>query len=351
MFEMTFDAMTAFHQAVYLSAGLVLSLLGGAIVLFGLHTYLRALRVPAIITGVRQSGRMFYAVYRYMMPTGEVYETVSDTGSSIIKGKETGREVTIYVFPDEPTSIRSDLRGIFLIGFIFFIPGLVLLGMGLFTYPFTPMSWLVLAVFVLAGLRRFHKILLPKDARKTKSAFRAEMQRRREEKFTKMNLTTAEDYLQSPAGRRLAAETEQAQRAAMPLLFLFGLGALWGAWYLGGEVYRLSMAGVRTQGVIVGFETSRGSDTVTYRARVSFSDARSENHTFTERQGSSHPLLQEGEQVTVLYDPAAPADKAIIDRGPIMNALWPGLLGLAGLAMLAGGFSMWRTRRAAAEGR
>ncbi|HRI77824.1 MAG TPA: DUF3592 domain-containing protein [Alphaproteobacteria bacterium] len=351
MFDFTFDAIMAFHQAVFLTGGLIMSLLGGAIVLYCLHTYLRALRVPAIITGVRRSGNMFYPLYRYMMPSGDTYETVSDTGSNMTKGKETGREVIIYVFPEEPQNIRTNLLGIFLLGCVFLVPGLVLLGVGLFSYPMTGMSFAALAIFIVVGLMRMRKIWLPPSERKGVSAFRAEMQRRREEKFGKMERTTIEDYKQTPAGQKYTTENEQAQRMAMPILALMGIAALWGAWYFGNSVYELTVHGAQAEGVVTGFETSRGSDSTIYRARVSFTDARSENHVFTERSGSSHPFVEEGEKVAVLYAPDAPSEKAMIDRGLLLNALVPALIGLMGAGFLGLSASMWRARRRAVENR
>jgi hypothetical protein len=352
MFDMTFDAMMAFHQAGFLLGGGLCALIGAAILLHTLHTYLRALRVPAIITGVRRDGDMFYPVYRYMMPGGDTYETVSDTGSNFVKGKETGREVTLYVFESDPLDIRTELRIAVLIGLVFLVPGLVLLGNGIFGFPFTPMTWIAAAVFLFMAAQRIRKAFLPTDMQRDKNTFRAQMRARRKARFEKLELTSIEAYLQTPAGRQMLADTEQSQRIGAPLLLVFGFVLLGFSWHMGAGLRDLTLHGQRAQGVIEKLETSHNGDGATvYRAHVTFKDALGEPHRFAAKTASSHPRHRAGDAVTVLYAPHAPADTAIVDDGMWMNALWPALLALVGLAMLWGGFSLWRARQAADEAR
>lgn len=351
MFDMTFDAMMAFHQAAFLLGGGLIALIGAAILLHVLHSFLRAERVPALITGVRRSGNMFYPVYKYMMPNGDVFETVSDSGSSFVKGKETGREVTLYVFPEDPLDIRSDLRGGIIVGLVFLVPGIFLLGHGIFSFPFTPMTWIAAAVFLFVAARRLRKAIIPHEARQTKSDWREGLRRRRRERFEKMELTTIEEYLQTSEGRRISAEAEQGQRIAAPVFLLLGCAALWGAWHTGQGVRDLALHGQRVQGVIEKFETHLSDNTTMYRARVSFTDARGTHHSFTEKAAASHPSKRVGEKVDVLYLPEKPATSAVIDAGEWGNWLWPALLALLGTIMLGASLSLWRANRAARENR
>ncbi|MDP2205464.1 MAG: DUF3592 domain-containing protein [Alphaproteobacteria bacterium] len=352
MFDMTFDAMMAFHQAGFLLGGGICALIGAAILLHTLHTYLRALRVPAIITGVRRSGDMLYPVYKYMMPSGDIFETVSDTGSNFVKGKETGREVTLYVFENDPQGIRTELRVAVLIGLVFLVPGLVLLGNGIFAFPFTPMTWIAAGIFLLMAAQRIRKAFLPQGARGGKNTFRAHLRARRNARLEKMELTTIEAYLQTPAGRQMLADTEQSRRIGLPLLLVFGVVLLGFSWHTGAGLRDLTLHGQRAAGVIEKFDTkSTGDGTTVYRAHITFNDALGEPHRFAEKTAASHPRHRVGDAVTVLYAPHAPADTAIVDDGIWMNALWPALLALGGLAMLWGALRLWRAVRAAEESR
>jgi len=351
MLDMTFDAMMAFHQAIFLLGGGLIALIGAAILLHVLHSFLRAERVPALITGVRRNGKMFYPVYKYMMPNGDVFETVSDTGSNFVKGKETGREVTLYVFPEDPQDIRSDLRGGIIVGLVFLVPGLVLLGNGIFSFPFTPMTWIAAAVFLFVAAQRLRKAIIPHEARQTKTDWRTGMRSRRAARFDKMELTTIEEYLQTPEGRRMAADTEQSQRIAAPVFLLLGCAALWGAWHTGHNVRDLALHGQRARGVIEKFETHRSDNTTMYRARVAFTDARGDQHSFTEKAAVSHPSKRVGDKVDVLYLPEKPAASAVIDAGAWGNWLWPLLLGLGGAGLLVGALALWRKQRVASENR
>ncbi|MFN7114928.1 MAG: DUF3592 domain-containing protein [Alphaproteobacteria bacterium] len=351
MFDMTFDIMMAFQQAGFLLGGGLCALIGGAILLHTLHTYLYARRVPAVITGVRRDGKMFYPVYKYMMPNGDTFEEVSDTGSGFIKGKETGREVMLYVFESDPQGIRSDLRAAIFIGLVFLVPGLVLLAHGIFSFPFTPATWVSAAIFLLVAAQRLKKTLLPKDGRPDKQGFRAQIRKRRSGRFLAAELTTIEAYLQTPAGRRMQADTEKSLRVGTPLAFLFGLGALGFAWHMGTQLRDLTLYGQQAQGVIERFDARQGSDHKTmYRAKIGFTDARGDHHVFAAKVATSSPRGRVGDIVNVIYLPDAPAESAMIDGGLWLDALWPLLLALLGGGVLLGAFHLLgqiRTAKAA----
>jgi hypothetical protein len=346
MLETGFDMMLAFHQAAYLLGGGLVMLIGGAILLHTLHTYLYALRVPAVITGVRRDGKMLFPVYKYMMPDGDTYETVSDTGSGFVKGKETGRQVTIYVFAEDPQGIRTELHVTVFIGLVFLIPGVILVCNGIFAFPHTPMTWIASAVFLFMAAQRLKKVILPPDARLGKEGFRTQMRKRRSGRFLAMELTTMEAFLQTPAGRQAFADEEKSRLIVVPFLFVFGFGALVFAWNMGTDLRALTLHGQRTAGVIDSFEAYRSNDNqTTYRAKVAFNDARGDRHVFAAKTAASVPLGRVGDPVKVLYLPDAPAKSAIIDSGQWINALWPAMLALLGVGTLAGAWSAWQKGR------
>ncbi|MCP2264354.1 Protein of unknown function (DUF3592) [Promicromonospora thailandica] len=97
----------------------------------------------------------------------------------------------------------------------------------------------------------------------------------------------------------------------------------------------------RAGGVVVGLDeragTGDGSARYTYRAVVAYGVAGQE-HLLTDRIGSDPPRYDVGERVTVLYDPANPADARIGTRyGYWLETIFGGValaLAGAGLAIL-----------------
>ena len=86
----------------------------------------------------------------------------------------------------------------------------------------------------------------------------------------------------------------------------------------------------RAAGTVVELRRSGGDST--YRPVVSFRTAAGQTVTFVTSWGTSPPAYRRGDQVTVLYDAAAP-DKAEIEG---FLSLWLGTLILAGMASVFG---------------
>lgn len=118
-----------------------------------------------------------------------------------------------------------------------------------------------------------------------------------------------------------------------------GIGLLLGA----GALYQHTSAFVArassTSGVVVELVESRSSDSVTWKPRVSYSDAHGRVTQFTSPTSSNPPSYEAGETVEVLYVPGEP-DSAEING---FFSLWGGTLILSILGAVFGltGAGIW----------
>lgn len=353
--DISLNPVVTFEQAWYLLGGGALALLGALFLLQALHIRMRALRVPAVICGLRRNGRVLHPVYKFTLPRGGTYETPSDTGSSLLRKKETGRAVTLYVFEDDPHTVRSDLRGTLAAGLIFLLPGLMFLAHGMLAYPFSSLGGAMLAVFLLFIAQRLYKTFGPAQngakGDKARNEWRDALNKKRRERFAKMERTTMEAFLQTPEGQQMAYDAEQTQRMAPPVLIVLGMIAIGAAWYMGSDLRDILTYGQRAAGVIEKIEQENSDGKTLYRAYVTFADMRSENHSFADKTADRHPRGQAGDTVTVLYTPDAPAQSARIDRGFVSYAGWPLFLILFAFGAWLGAYSVHAAARAEVKAR
>ena len=344
MFETVTGFISALQQGGLLLAGGFLTLIGGFIVINNLHWQMYAGRVPAIITGVRRDGRIFYPVFRYTAPAGDTAEVVSDSGSTFLRGKDTGRAVVLRAFADDPQNIRSDLRGNFFIGLLFLLPGLLLLYVSWDDNLFSPVGAAGVATVVIFGFWRLRKRIIPQKDRLDKAEWKAQKRAERQARFDKLELTTIEAWRQTSEARSDAAKNARVLRIAMPRMLVGGLVLLFLAYNTGQRVMHLQENGLRAEGEITGFEKADGGGNI-YYAIVRFAGEDGNDVHFTESAGSSHPKYKTGDDVHVLYLAQDPAGSAIIDSGGWRNWIWTGLMAGGGMLLLAGAALAWRSTR------
>ncbi len=347
MFDAVFDFMGALQQGVLLLGGGFLALIGLFLVINNLHWQMHAARMNAVITGVRRDDRIFYPVYRYITPAGETLEAVSDSGSTRLQGKETGRAVVLRAFADDPQNIRSDLRGNFLIGLVFLLPGLVMLYAGWDDKLFSPAGAVAAGALLLWAALRLRKIFIPRQHRLNKDDWKKTKRAERKARFDKMELTTIEAWLQSPAGRSDAAKAAQARRIAIPLMLAAGVLLLALAYNTGQRVLTLQQSGLRAEGQITGFDSRTGDGNTIYHAIIRFNEPDGGAVHFTDAVGSSHPRHKTGDAVRVLYLKDDPAGSAMIDSGGWRNWIWTALMAATGVLLMIGAAGAWRSRRTA----
>ncbi|MDE1151305.1 MAG: DUF3592 domain-containing protein [Micavibrio sp.] len=347
MLDTLFSGFAAFNQVGALLAGLFCLAIGCGVLGNGIYWRMKAERVNATVTGVRQSGKFYYTVYSYMMPaTGELVEATSDTGVDAVQaGMATGKEVSLMVFAADPHKVRVAGGWLYIIiGLFFLIPGSIFTHMALASYPLTPMTFVMLAAFAAYGAMKFKKILLPKGQRLTIAEWKAKnlAESRGGSRMTGQVLHV-EDLAATPVFAAQAARNAANARKAAPILVLIGVGLILLGGYLAKKEQRLEDMGVRAPGRVVELRLNSSSDSNSYYPIVNFQDAGGNQHEFRARSGSNPPSYHVGEDVTVLYLADDAQASAIIDSG-WMNWLPVILCGGIGLAMLIGGAALARQR-------
>lgn len=346
VFDLFFNGMIAFNQIGWLLGGLIFSVLGGLLLGNGFYWRLRATRVEGEIIGVRQKKKdMYHSVYRYTLPSGETMEATSDTGSNITSGRETGKRVTLMVFPDKPDQVRESggyWMGIF--GVIFLAPGIFMCYMALTAYPVTPMTGIIAIGMIAVIALRARKYIIPKEQRQTPADWMARKKKERHAEIEAAPVKPFEDVMSGPAWAEKQVQAHKNARIGAPLTLIIAAGLIWGGIYLGQKTMTLQNNGVRAAGEVVRLEESRSSDSSTYHPVVAFTDAGGQSFTFRDSMGSNPPSYHTGEAVTVLYLSDNPEESAAIDRG-IFNWIVPGLLGGFGVLLLFASLGLFRQLR------
>lgn len=337
MFDTIFNAATSFNQAMLLAAGGFLLLLGGAITGNILYWRTKALRLTAKIIGVRQAGKIYYTVYEFMLPDGRVVQATSDSGSSLAKGRETGREADILVFENNPEKVRAADGYVFLaVGIVLLLAGCVMIAAGFAQGAVGEMTLLMLAGFFAALVVRVAKKWKSPDSRGNGvTAFRAEQKRKREERLG--DIKKIEDII----GENGGDPARKTPAYVGPLMLALGLGGFCLAAYIGQETYVLETKGLRAEAEVVSIQTKSTSDGYTYRSVFRFRDAEGKSWRVVDKVSTNPAIDDVGEKVTALYVREKP-QQAMIDRG-LWN--WLPSIGVATLSFLFTGVGLSQITR------
>ncbi len=337
MFDLVFNSFAAFQQMGMILAGLMCLGLGGLILGNALYWRLRAEHVEGTIIGVKQEGVFYYPVYRYILPsTGETVEATSDSGSSSNIGMDTGKQLALLVFADDPKKARP-AGGIlfYVIGLFLAAPGLLFVYVALTTYPVNKFTLLALVGFSAYGAVKLHGKILPKGQRLSMEAFRMKTQSR----LGSLPIQQIEALNATPQGQAQIAQMQKNQRFATPLLLVFGVCLIVGGGYLAQKLQHLLAVGLHAPGQVTSIESSYSDDTTSYYARVTYRDAAGAEHNFRDNVGSSHAFYSTGDNVEVIYLPDDPDKSARIERGWKNWIPCVALMGF-GFLLLALGLSM-----------
>lgn len=334
-----------FFQALVFAAGFLCVDIGASIIGGALRRQLQALRVEGTIIGVRRRGNIIYNVYRYMLPsTGETLEATSGHGSLRRSGHDTGRRVTLLLFPEDPAAVKeAGSPADFIVGLAFFLPGLLLVWYGAARFPLTAITVLVTAGAAIYVALNLFRIAVPAPEFASVLAWRTKDRLRRDAEMEALPLRRFED-VPFPAYRATPEEIGSRRRMA-PVLLFAGACLIAFSLYTGGKLAFLLEKGLRAPGVVWDNEYRQSSGKIAggghYYAVISFRDHKSTSHSFYDRFGADPPIYEEGEKVTVLYHADDAKDSAIIDRG-IFNWLVPMVLALFGAAALRFGVRFYR---------
>jgi hypothetical protein len=327
MFDIFFNSLMGLQQAGFILAGIVLLLLGGALVADALRWWIFAERVEGTVIGVREklssmskngAQMLYYPVYRYSLVNGEMYEATSDTGSNLTGGKQTGYVTKLLVFPDDPTNVRDarSFSGLFF-SLLFIIPGVIFAKVGAGQEAPLPYTIFFLFAIFTYGAAKFRKLIIPKEERRSPLAWKEQRRKRRREEMEKLPLRPLEDILRSPENKKLQADQNRATGWLVPIMMLSAV-ALCG-------VSLLEKDGTRAHGRVVRLEKNYSSEGTTYCPVVEYQTRQESFVTFKDNICTNLPQYKTGEKVTVLYLPHNPYKKVMIDRG-IWNWAIPGAI-------------------------
>lgn len=345
MFQLIFSALSAMNQLAAFAGGLVCWGLGGLLVGNAIYWRLHAVRVEGEVVGVRRNGNCLSSVYRYTSAAGATIEATSLEGSSSVRGRETGRRVSLWVIPEKPDQVQETGNHVFtLIGLVLLGVGGVLFWVAARAWRTGPMTWIMAGILGLHLLVRLRGIIIPREKTLPPSGWRALSALRQ----TAGPAATApaqpiEELAALPEFRdRQIKQRAQLTRLA-PFLLLAGLALLAFGVYASRMLLSLETSGIRTVGSVTALSSSTSSNGgISYYPLVCYRDGTGRSVVFRDSTGTNPPLYHLGEVVTVLYLPGEPG-RAIIDRGP-WNWLPAVILYLLGGAACAGGLAARRAR-------
>ena len=349
------QALTALNQAaVLLGAGFFA---GIGLLLFGNRLYwrLRARRLPGKVIGVREDKRqdkgVYYAVYRYALPTGKKVEATSDTGNNSLKGKATGHAARLLVIDRHPEKVAdADSYWAEIIGGVLTAVGGVFIYIALTAWPVTELTWIMLAGVALYSAHRFYKSIPSRDKHPTASLSAPQ----RPANLQDLPVRPAEEIQAEQRAERVRLQQKTA-RIVTPILVVAGLGVLALGVHLGRRLSLLESTGRRTEGTVVSLQLESTLRSSSYYPIVRFRSADGSIVEFRDGTGRNPPAYHEGDPVTVLYLVHSPERSAIIDRkgwnwlGPVALCLFGTLLALVALRVKLGWLAALRSEATGAS--
>ena len=354
MWDLIFGSAQAYEQ-VGLFIGALLCLGLGALVLGNSIAWrVHSLRATGTIIGVIAEGGMYASVYRYALPDGRAQEAKSDTSSSSIRGRETGRVVPLLISPHSPTRVREANN--YSVEAILAAAGLVLVGAGLWlghtaitAYPVTPMTW-IMAVGMLIYLG-FHirRIMIPKGQRLSVAEWRKQHGLGEAASIDLARVKPIEQLVAGADMEQAALAQSRQSRKAAPIVGVFAVVLFAVGVYQSVKIARLEATGLRAQGEVVrlkGESSSSDHGGYSYYPIVRFRTEKSTRIEFKDSVGSNPPSYRVGDKVTVLYLADNPSQEAIIDRGVFWNWAIPAILFVGAVLLLCLLLAMLRTARA-----
>ncbi|MGV7222625.1 MAG: DUF3592 domain-containing protein [Nitrospinales bacterium] len=311
-FNILAGSMSAWNQIGLFCGGLLMFAIGGAMLADFIWWRVTADHFTGKINGVLWDGKHYFPMVEYTNHAGAIIQADTESGSSILTTKFPGRQVKVLVKPKDPETARIKGYVWFVIGLILALPGLALCGIAVTQYDFSIYTILIgLGVIGYGGLK-LSKIIKPKNKREKLDKFRNRKRKERQKKREKMKSLSEQEI------KERLAKHDKTNIKIMPVMLLIGLALLCGGIYLGNEQYKMEQVGVSAEGSVIRFErvTNHSSEgnSFTYYPVVRFEDEQGNAVTFKSRVGSSHPTNEQGDIVSVIYNPQNP-EKAMIDSG------------------------------------
>lgn len=336
----TADVFTLFSQIFMAYIGGVFLLAGAAIFLVGLLFVYDQFRsghnfsiVNATIAGVRtvaktfgnKTSNMYYAVFEYVGERGEIIQAESLEGTGNLRSHILGARVKIRLDNDR-LGWATPINNNGLYSGLFFI---VLAGSMITTVlSFTSWSYVTYVVWGLVVLHlgnKFRKIIIPKNLRETKEAFRSRILQRDNTERQSVPLLAKDTVLKE------VKKMDGQQLATYPLAFIFSLTVMMGGLYLmNRETAFMTSAAIAEGSYSIGNNVDGKATTLT------FMTAREE--TIVAQEPWSHIFLPESNEsnrnaVQVYYNPENP-NQFVVARGIWQGGLYKLMMGFGAFMLI-----------------
>jgi hypothetical protein len=344
VFNFIISAIQAYNQVgIFIGAVICLGI-GGLLLGSSLYWRVHAIHAAGTIAGVLNEGAVYYPVYRYCLPDGQFHEAKSDTGSSSLRGMETGRAVRLMISAHNPGEAREAGNYLIdLIGLVFLAPGVWLGYTAMIAYPITPITWFMGMAFLVYAGERLRSVITPKAARVSIEEWK---RLHNIGGAGAIDLTKVKPMESFPA-QTPTTRTLQNSKAAGPIVALFAVVLVVVGVYQSVRLFRFETSGARASGEVIRLieQSSSGNSGSVYYPVVQFRTAENVTIQFKDNIGSNPPARRPGDRAAVLYLPDNPG-QAMIDRG-IFDAFIPGPM-FAGAGLLAW-LMVWLMRARSAE--
>jgi hypothetical protein len=333
MFNFISAILQAYNQAGLFVGALICLGIGGFFLGDAFYWRVHALRASGTIVGVIAKNGLYTPVYRYETQGGQMHLAKSNTGSSSVRGKGTGRVVPLMISAHNPTEVQEANNYLFsIIGVVFFVPGIWLGYTALAAYPVTPLTW-IMAVAMLGYLaERGYRILIPKGQRISIEEWKKQ-HHIDEATIDLTDVKPIETIISASDVRQKYKKQLQNYKKVAPLLGVLAVILVAIGLYESAKISRLEAAGLRAPGEVVRlkaeYSTGSGGGHYNYYAIVRFRTEKNATLEFKDNVGNNPPSHRAGDKVTVLYLPNNPRQTAIVDRGNWWNWAIPGIVFLS----------------------
>ncbi len=288
--------------------GLLLILLGAAILYTIAQWAWRGRRVEGEILGVRRRGTQFHSVYRYALQQGGWGEATSVQGSSSLAGRGTGTRRQIRILRDHPEEAREPATLV-----MWALASGLVIGGGWLTWSSATtwkrsiFTWIVFALIAAVAGR----LIWPRLARLLKAV---QTMAGPPQLWDALPVESAETLGSLPsATTRVQMSSSQPGRAGM-LFCIAGFVVLATALIPARRLLVLR-SGTRAEGTVLWLEMNTTNNNHNSRfPEVQFTAANGEVLRFLDRAGANPSPYKVGDRVTVLYQPGKQGT-AMIDHG------------------------------------
>ena len=259
---------------------------------------------------VTAQSNIYYPIYEYVAPNGQLIHAEGDGGSSMISNKIPGTQVTVLVKKSDYESPSQISLGLCLIGLVFLVPGFLILSSSANQFEFNGMFIAgLIAVLVMIGIP-VAKHIKPRSQWEKKDEFRSRMKEKRAKKRAEGTVLSQAEF------DILLKRYDRTILLWSPVYILITVAMIVGGYYLYNNQKNLMAGAMPARGEVIRLVSSSDSDGgTTYYPVISFTTDSGQRIEFKDNVGSNPPSARQGDVVSVLYDPADARKSAMVDRG------------------------------------